>query len=83
MNPEVIALLYPESHTSTEGKSPVVTALLRDSRGTMEVRNLSPDTAIMRAARLAGRLNRGKPIVDPHTREVIGYEIEPMLVPAR
>jgi len=83
MKPEVIALLFPESHMPAEGAKPVVTALLRDSEGSMEVRSLSPDTAIMRAAWLAGRLNRGKPIVDPHTREVIGYEIEPMVVPAR
>jgi enoyl-CoA hydratase/carnithine racemase len=45
-------------------------------------RNLRPDKALLRAARLAGRMNSGKPIVDPHTREVIGYEIEPMVLPA-
>jgi hypothetical protein len=82
MKPEVIALLFPESHPSTEGPTPVVTALLRDDQGAMELRNLRPDKALLRAARLAGRLNSGKPILDPHTREVIGYEIEPMAVPA-
>lgn len=82
MQPEVIALLFPESHPSPEGQTPVVTALLRDAEGTMELRNLRPDKALLRAARLAGRLNSGTPIVDPHTREVIGYEIEPMAVPA-
>jgi hypothetical protein len=82
MQPEVIALLFPESHPSTDGPTPVVTALLRDDQGAMELRNLRPDKALLRAARLAGRLNSGKPILDPHTREVIGYEIEPMAVPA-
>lgn len=82
MQPEVIALLFPESHPSKEGQVPVVTALLRDAQGMMELRNLRPDKALIRAARLAGRLNSGKPILDPHTREVIGYEIEPMTVPA-
>lgn len=82
MQPEVIALLFPESHPSKEGQLPVVTALLRDAQGMMELRNLRPDKALIRAARLAGRLNSGKPILDPHTREVIGYEIEPMTVPA-
>lgn len=82
MQPEVIALLFPESHPSKEGQVPLVTALLRDAQGMMELRNLRPDKALIRAARLAGRLNSGKPILDPHTREVIGYEIEPMSVPA-
>ena len=82
MQPEVIALLFPESHPSKEGQVPVVTALLRDAQGMMELRNLRPDKALIRAARLAGRLNSGKPILDPHTREVIGYAIEPMTVPA-
>ena len=82
MQPEVIALLFPESHGSSVGQTPVVTALLRDAEGTMELRSLRPDNALLRAARLAGRLNSGKPIIDPHTREVIGYEIEPMAVPA-
>jgi hypothetical protein len=82
MQSEVIALLFPESHPSSDGQTTVVTALLRDEQGTMEVRRLRPDKALLRAARLAGRLNSGKPIVDPKTREVIGYEIEPMAVPA-
>jgi hypothetical protein len=82
MQSEVIALLFPESHPSSDGQTTVVTALLRDEQGTMEVRRLRPDKALLRAARLAGRLNSGKPILDPHTREVIGYEIEPMAVPA-
>lgn len=82
MQSEVIALLFPESHPSAEGQTPVVTALLRDAQGFMELRHLRPDKALLRAARLAGRLNSGKPIIDPHTREVIGWEIEPMTVPA-
>jgi hypothetical protein len=48
----------------------------------MEVRRMRPDKALLRAARLAGRMNSGKPIIDPHTREIIGYEIEPMVLPA-
>jgi hypothetical protein len=48
----------------------------------MEIRRLRPDKALLRAARLAGRMNSGKPIVDPNTREIIGYEIEPMVLPA-
>jgi len=59
-----------------------VTALLRDAQGIMELRRLRPDTSLLRKARLAGRLNCGKPILDPRTREVIGCEIEPIPLPA-
>jgi hypothetical protein len=82
MEHEVVALLYPESPPAFEGAVPMVTALLRDAQGLMELRRLRPDTALLRAARVAGRMNSGKPIVDPHTREVIGYEIEPLPLPA-
>jgi hypothetical protein len=81
MHSEVIALLFPETHPSPEGQTPFVTALLRDAQGLMELRHMRPDNVLLRAARLAGRLNSGKPIIDPHTREVIGWEIEPMALP--
>jgi hypothetical protein len=41
---------------------------------------MKPDKSLLSEVRLAGRFNCGKPIVDPLTREVIGYEIEPMAV---
>ena len=63
MQPEVIALLFPEQSPATGAVVPFVTALLR-------------------RARLAGRLDSGKPIIDPVTREVIGCEIEPIADPA-
>jgi hypothetical protein len=31
---------------------------------------------------VTGRLNCGKPILDPATREVMGYEIDPIMLPA-
>ena len=46
------------------------------------IRSLVPDASLLRQARVAGRMNRGKPIVDPATREVIGCEIEPLADPA-
>jgi hypothetical protein len=82
MQSEVIALLFPASGSPAEGTTPLVTALLRDAEGLMELRHLRPDKALLRKARLAGRLNCGTPIVDPFTREVIGYEIEPIALPA-
>jgi hypothetical protein len=82
MQSEVIALLFPETHSPAEGVTPLVTALLRDAQGFIELRNLRPDSKLLRAARIAGRMQSGKPILDPRTREVIGYEIEPMALPA-
>jgi hypothetical protein len=80
MAAEVIALLCPDPGQTREEASRSVTALVRDAEGPVELRSLVADTGIMRSALLTGRFNCGKPIVDPVTREVIGYEIEPMLV---
>jgi hypothetical protein len=80
MTSEVIALLYPDPGQARDEPSQSVTALVRDAEGPVELRNMVADTNILRRARLAGRFNCGKPIVDPVTREVIGYEIEPMAV---
>jgi hypothetical protein len=80
MQSEVIALLFPDPGQALEGPASLVTALVRDAEGFMELRKLHPDKLLLRKARLAGRFNCGKPILDPQTREVIGYEIEPMSV---
>jgi hypothetical protein len=53
---------------------------MRDAQGLVTLRKLHPDQSLLRRARLAGRFNGGKPILDPQTREVIGCEIEPMSV---
>jgi hypothetical protein len=78
VQPEVIALLFPENAPAAVGAVPLVTALLRDAEGFMQLRHLEPDPTLLRRARVAGRINGGKPIVDPLTREVIGCEIEPI-----
>jgi hypothetical protein len=82
MQSEVIALLFPAPSSSGDGATPLVTALLRDAQGLMELRHLRPDKALLRRARVAGRLNCGTPIIDPQSREVIGYEIDPITVAA-
>lgn len=82
MQSEIIALLFPEPTKVLAGSLMLVTALLRDSDGTMEVRQLRPDKDMMRMAQMTGRLNSGTPIVDPMTREIIGYEIEPLNISA-
>jgi hypothetical protein len=79
MQPEIIALLYPEPAQASEESAAQVTAVLRDADGAMEVRRLKPDRSLLNRALLTGRFNSGKPIVDPMTREIIGYEIEPLV----
>jgi hypothetical protein len=79
---EVIALLFPEPNRAKEGTVQAVLALLRDEQGVMEVKSIRPDVALIKRARLTGRLNCGTPILDPATREVMGYEIEPIVLPA-
>ena len=79
---EVIALLFPEPKPGREGTIQAVIALVRDEQGLMEVKNLRPDMALIKRARLTGRVNCGTPIIDPVTRQVIGYEIDPILLPA-
>lgn len=82
MKDEIIALLFPESAQAAEGAAPTVTALLRNHQGLMELRNLKPDRKLLSKALFAGRFNCGTPILDPETREVIGYEIEPLATSA-
>lgn len=79
MSTEVIALLYPAPGSNDDPTRPL-TALVRDSQGLMEVRNVPADRGLLRHAKLAGRFDTGKPIVDPLSREVIGWEIEPLAV---
>jgi hypothetical protein len=82
MDEEVIALLFPEPERMREVPVHSVLALVRDEQGFMEVKSLRPDVALIKRARVSGRVNCGKPILDPVTREVIGYEIEPIVLPA-
>lgn len=80
MQPEVIALLYPDPALPAEGPNAHVTAVLLDDTGLMQVRRMRLEMAKLYQARVAGRLNCGKPIVDPLTREVIGCELDPLAV---
>ncbi len=82
MKEEIVALLFPDRTVAGDESPPTVTALLRDAQGAMEVRQLKPDRSLLSRARIAGRFNRGTPILDPETREVIGYDIEPLAIGA-
>lgn len=75
MEIEVIALLPQEERPNGR---PVSRALVRHPDGRIALEDLGLEAA--RAAR--ARFRRSNPIVCPSTREVIGYEMEQVLLPA-
>ena len=78
---QVIAVVLSDSqsrwHAGQLGKG--AQQLVRHSDGTVGLEPLSSEEEFERLARASGCFRRGKPIRDPRTREVIGYEME--LVP--
>ena len=56
----------------------MATILLRSADGQMSVRTVSPDSTLGQFALSTGCFRNGAPIVDPVTREHLGYEMEMM-----
>ncbi len=83
MNPdsEIIALLLPEGITSRGAAARPDRArgaqrLVRDPNGRIVLEDVESQEDFERTARTTGCFRRGKPIRDPGTLEVIGYEME-------
>ena len=76
MDKEIIALLPPDDRT--DGRQ-VSKALVRFADGRMAIEDLAGDGAPAR--RPTARFRRSSPIFDPMTREVIGYELEQVMIP--
>lgn len=76
---EVLALLFPEP-ASADDATPSVTAFVRDAQGGLMLASVVPNRSLLQAAKVAGRFNSGTPILDPETREIIGYELSPLAV---
>ena len=76
---EVLALLFPEP-ASAGNPSLSVTAFVRDPQGGLMLASVVPSRTLLESARVTGRWNSGTPILDPHTREIIGYELSPLAV---
>jgi hypothetical protein len=76
---EVLALLFPEP-ASSGNPSSSVTAFVRDPQGGLMLASVVPSRILLEAARVTGRWNNGTPILDPQTREIIGYELSPLAV---
>lgn len=76
---EVLALLIPEP-AAAGAPSAMATAVVRDGEGALHLRSVVPNRHMLSRALVAGRVNDGTPIIDPHTREIIGYEHAPLAV---
>ena len=50
--------------------------LVRDADGRFSLHDVTTQAEFDRMARTTGCFRRGKPILDPETRNVIGYEME-------
>ena len=72
---EVIAMLMPEADASGRAKH-MATLLLRNPDGQMSLQTVSTDSTLGQYAMSTGCFRKGVPILDPVTREVLGYEME-------
>jgi hypothetical protein len=50
--------------------------IVRDAEGTIKLEKISSEEEFEAASSSSGCFRRGTPIIDPETREVIGYEME-------
>jgi hypothetical protein len=77
---QVIAFLLPETTVAeVAGANAHVqgtTALLRDAEGKITIEPVPKDSALVEQMLTTGCFRRGKAIVDPVSREIMGYEME-------
>jgi hypothetical protein len=76
---EIIALVLADAqdrrwHAGQLGRG--AQRLVRRADGQVVLEPVESEEEFERAARTTGCFRRGKPIRDPHTHEVIGYEME-------
>jgi len=68
---EVIAVLM-----GAEDGADLATVILRDAEGNVASRKVSADHELVRRGSRNGCFRRGEAIVDPVSREILGYELE-------
>jgi hypothetical protein len=75
---EVIAMVMPdgEGPNGSGRMQRMGTLLMRGADGRMSLQTVSTDSALGRQAMNTGCFRNGKPIVDPVTRQLLGYEME-------
>ena len=72
-------MVMPEGDASGRQQR-MATLLLRSPDGQMSLQTVSTDSALCQHAMRTGCFRKGEPIVDPVTRQILGYEME--MVPA-
>lgn len=79
---EVIALVMPDPQFDPAPAAPsghsraLATALVRRADGQMALETVPADSAFARDMMATGCFRNGKPIIDPVSREIMGYELE-------
>jgi hypothetical protein len=75
---EVLGLLLNDGVDERGGRAKQATAqmLLREADGRMRLQDVSPDSVMARHAMSTGCFRRSRPILDPVSREIMGYEME-------
>jgi hypothetical protein len=74
---EVVALLLPEGEKGHLARPEhQATLLIRRPDGQFELERVDARLALARRAANTGCFRQGKPIIDPRTRQVMGYEME-------
>ena len=78
MGAEVIGLLLPETDVDSSGDdfTSTATLLVRRSNGRIELKEVESDVDYLRRWPTKGCFRRGRPITDPETGKVLGYEME-------
>jgi hypothetical protein len=75
---EVIARFIPELRRQGAGSDlPTATLLVRTADGRMVMQPVDPDATLGQEALTTGAFRKGGPIVDPVSRRILGYEMEP------
>ena len=73
MNAEIIAIDLPDEEPRNPSRT---TVLLRTADGQISLQSVSRDSALGREALRTGCFRRGKAIIDPISRQMLGYEME-------
>ena len=71
---EVIAMVMQDAEAN--GQPRMATLLLRNADGQMSLQSVRADSTLSKYANNTGCFRNGTPIVDPVTRQVLGYEME-------
>jgi len=78
---EVIGLLLPDAEWGPNTGTGWAQMLIRNADGQMSLQTVNPDSTLGQFAMTTGCFRKGAPIVDPVTRETLGYEMEMVASP--